>query len=320
MAGELSLVELIELGIEFCGTYTLPVKGESGNENKGETCGNNDGKAGGAVGGNSRGETERESGGGFGVANSQIISNDKGVNCESVSGNEPIDYYINEFGNICYRRPGGKSGVATVGDSGIVAGDESGNGNGDISVVESLYNHPPLTSVKALKFFLSRMEGVNGRKKAERALRYISDWSASPMETIVFMLLTLPYKHGGYGLPKPEFNKRIDIRKIAKQRPDKTFYKCDLFWPKENLAIEYDSDLHHTGPERIEGDSIKRLDLKALGIEVVTVTRGQVQNTEEFESVAKSIAKSLGKRLWFKEPGFKKARNELHDFLLRAHK
>jgi len=126
----------------------------------------------------------------------------------------------------------------------------------------------------------------------------------------------LPYKLGGYGLPKPEFNKRIDIRKIEKKRPGKAFYKCDLFWPNENLVVEYDSDLHHTGPQSITNDSIKRLDLKALDIEVVNVTYGQVRNDQEFEKAAKTIAKHLGKRLWYKEQQFKKAREGLRDLFL----
>jgi len=252
MAGELSFVELIKLGLELCGTYSLSAPGMPGVGSGGETS--------------------------------------------SEANNEFSDHYINEYGNIRYKRKDSKSGEASGG--------------------EHLYNNPPLTSVRALKAFASRMEGVRGRKKALRALRYIADGSASPMETIVLMLLVLPYKLGGYGFAKPELNKRVDIRNVAGQVPDRTYYKCDFYWPKANLAAEYDSDLHHTGPERIESDSIRRLHLKANGIEVVTVTRGQLRSIPEFEGVAKTIAKGLGKRLSYKNPGFQEAQKELRKLLL----
>jgi len=207
-------------------------------------------------------------------------------------------------------------GLELCGTYSLPAMDESDHESGHESGYGCLYNQTPLTSVKALKAFTVRMEGVNGRKKALRALRYVANGSASPMETIVFMFLTLSYKLGGYGLPKPELNKRIDIHKIAKQRLGRAFYKCDLYWPKANTAVEYDSDLHHTGPERIASDSIKRLDLKSLGIEVVTVTRRQMRNADEFENVAKAIAKNLGKRLWYMNPQFENARKNLRGLLL----
>ncbi|MCL1895345.1 MAG: hypothetical protein FWG03_02225 [Clostridiales bacterium] len=74
------------------------------------------------------------------------------------------------------------------------------------------YNRQPLTSIKKLKAFLDSMPGVKGRKKAMRALRYLRDGSASPMETKLAILLTLPYMLGGYGFSLPEMNKRIAYR------------------------------------------------------------------------------------------------------------
>jgi len=268
MAEELSLIELIKLGLELCGTYSMPVMGVSDRESAG------------GPDRESAGGPDRESGG--------------------------------ESGGVSDREPGGESAEESDREPG---GESDGKSDREPGR-ECLYNQAPLTSVRALKAFTARMKGVKGRKKADRALRYITDGSASPMETIVFMLLTLPYKLGGYRLPKPELNKRIDIHKIAKQRPDRSFYKCDLYWSKTNLAVEYDSDLYHTGPERIERDSIKRLDLKTLGIEVVTATRRQIQSALELENLAKSIAKNLGKRFWYKNPQFQKARKDLHDLLL----
>jgi len=190
-----------------------------------------------------------------------------------------------------------------------------------ITVDNTSYGQPQLTSLKAIKDFVAKMEGISGQKKSFRALRYIADGSASPMETILLMLLTLPHKLGGYGLPMPVLNKRIELRKSGKRRSGKSYsgksyYKCDFFWPSDNLAVEYDSDFYHTGADRIASDSQKRLDLTALGITVITITNRQVRNKVEFETIAKLIAGKLHKQLRYKKSRFQIAERELRGFLL----
>jgi len=186
-----------------------------------------------------------------------------------------------------------------------------------IEVIDkNLYGRQQLTNTKALKKFVAYMKGVNGYKKAYRALRYIADGSASPMETVLIMLLTLPCKLGGYGLPAPELNRRVEIGNTAKRRSGKTYYKCDLFWPKANLTVEYDSDFYRTGANRIASHSEKRFNLTALGITVITVTSRQIRNIYEFDKIAELIAGRLRKRLRYEPMQFTRARRELRDLLL----
>ncbi|MCL2493799.1 MAG: hypothetical protein FWF33_07155 [Clostridiales bacterium] len=259
MAGELPLVRLVELGLELCGTYSLPASDRPQNDTH---------------------RSASHSGRG------------------SVPDLEHIDTYINDYGNV--------RGMERVNES----------GKAPETAEETSYNLSPLTSAKELRSFAARMQGVKGYEKALRALRYVADGSASPMETILFMLLTLPYKYGGYGLPAPELNKRINIGKAAKQRPGRAFYKCDFFWPAANLAVEYDSSLYHTDAGNIANDSRKRLDLDTLGIDVITATGEQVRNVYGLESLAKRIAHKLGKQLRYKNPGFDKVQRGLHELLL----
>ena len=181
---------------------------------------------------------------------------------------------------------------------------------------KTIYGHQLLTNVKTLKAFSNLMVGVSGNKRTCRALRYIANGSASPMETILFMLLTLPYKLGGYGLRGAELNRRIDLRKAARQRSGKSYYVCDIFWAEANLAIEYDSNMYHTGADRIADDSKKRIELEAYGITVVTVTSIQIRSIKDFEALAKLVARKLGKQLQYKNPRFLIAHRELRDMLL----
>jgi len=179
------------------------------------------------------------------------------------------------------------------------------------------YNRKPLTCTSKLRVFLDSMPGCKGFKKAARALRYILDGSASPMETKLAIFLTLPYMLGGFGLRFPELNKRIVLSKTARKYFSKNYYVCDLFWPDENVAVEYDSDQHHTGSDRIASDSIRRNALSsAAGIRIVSVTKQQLYSRVELERAARTIAGHLNKRLFPVKINFYAIHQELRKQLL----
>jgi len=187
---------------------------------------------------------------------------------------------------------------------------------GEEATDKTLYGRPQLTDIKEIKALTARLKGVNGQKKADRALRYITDGSASPMETIITMLLTLSYQLGGYGLPMPELNKAIYIGHAGKRKTGKPDFKCDLFWSEANLAIEYDSDFYHTGADRIASDANRRFSLIEHGITPISITSRQVRNRGEFEKRARLVARKLGKRLRYNEKTFLKANHDLRESLL----
>jgi hypothetical protein len=166
-----------------------------------------------------------------------------------------------------------------------------------------------LTNVKKLAGLISKLSGIHGHKRAMRALQFVADNSASPMETKLTMFLTLPYRLGGYGLPMPLLNPRIEG----------SSYRCDLFWPKVKLAVEYDSDQFHTGADRIARDSMRRNDLALLGITVVTVTRQQVRNSVRFRETATLLSKHLEKRLQFRDPVFSECHFALKALLIQSN-
>ncbi|MCL2825818.1 MAG: endonuclease domain-containing protein [Eggerthellaceae bacterium] len=175
----------------------------------------------------------------------------------------------------------------------------------------SLYNRKPLTSKKSLIAFAEQMAGVSGAKAALKALHSIADSSASPMETILTILLTLPFRYGGYGFPLPEMNAKIRPAKTAKQNSNQSLYICDLYWPDVEVVAEYDSDTYHTGSDRISHDSQKRNSLEAMGVTVVTVTNRQISSIMQFEKVAKQIAVNMGRRMQYENPQFTQAQLQL---------
>ena len=188
---------------------------------------------------------------------------------------------------------------------------------GDPNVPErGFHKRQPLTNSKRLAAFLVRIPGVNGHQNALKAVRYILEGSASPMETKLSIILTLPYKLGGFGFPRPELNKRVVPSKTDKRFSGKASYVCDLFWTDHNLAVEYDSVLFHAGQGQIADDSKKKNTLTMMGVTTISVTKQQLYSREEFEKTAVAIAKCLGKRLRCDKPGFAAAHRELRKQLL----
>ena len=178
------------------------------------------------------------------------------------------------------------------------------------------YSRQPLTSTDRLDAFIAGMPNVKGRKKALRALRYILDSSASPMETKLSILLTLPYLLGGFGLITPELNGRIIIPKAIRKSASRASFACDLYWPDYALAVEYDSDQYHTGSKRIADDAKRKNALASLGVTIITITKQQIYNPAELEKAARLLAKNMDKRLLYDKPRFAVAHHELRKLLL----
>ena len=177
----------------------------------------------------------------------------------------------------------------------------------------------PLTSKKKLEAAMVRMAGSFGQRPLAKTLRYLVDGSASPMETILTMFLTLPFMYGGYGLPLPDLNRPGTPERPGRREPQKSAFRSDLSWPKTNVAVEYDSDAFHTGAQKIAQDSVRRNVLTTSGKRIITVTKGQVFNVLELDIVASQIAQNLGLRLRNKRSkGFSRAQQDLRSALLAS--
>ena len=113
---------------------------------------------------------------------------------------------------------------------------------------------------------------------------YLVKGSASPMESLLSMLLCLPPSLGGFGLPRPELNYPIETNEggIAIRR-------CDLCWP--------DSDTFHSDESKLHLDSSRRSALEKAGVHVVSVTKNQVFDRGQLFNLATIASKRLGKRL-----------------------
>ena len=176
----------------------------------------------------------------------------------------------------------------------------------------------PLTSLERLRAFVDAAPNLRGVRAARRALDYVLERSASPAETNLSLLLTLPTSYGGYALEFPQLNARIELSELAARECGRLFCRCDLYWPDVPLGVEYNSDRYHVGAERIDRDAVRMNALGSMGVQVVTVTRPQLLDAERFDDTARIIAKYLGRRLRIRVADFAqrraRLRRELFDF------
>ena len=103
---------------------------------------------------------------------------------------------------------------------------------------------------------------------------------------------SIPPSLGGFGLPRPELNFPIETNEggIVMRR-------CDLYWPDQRFALEYDSDTFHSDASKLHLDSSRRSTLEKAGVHVVSVTKNQVFDRGQLFNLATIVSKRLGKRL-----------------------
>ena len=179
---------------------------------------------------------------------------------------------------------------------------------------QGFFSAPPLASCQALTAITSQ-GNLLGANKAENALRFVSPGSASPMETALAMLLSMPKAKGGYGLPLPQLNAAVEVPKGDWRVAYGRQFRCDLLWPTADLCVEYDSDMFHTGSQRIAHDARRRNALASLGFTVITATKSQVTSVPGLDQLASQVAKGIGVRLRMERVN-RKAQRALLDCVL----
>ena len=172
-----------------------------------------------------------------------------------------------------------------------------------------LLNRRPRTKLAFLHAYLNKADGIRGSIKARKALAHILENSASPMETKIALLLSLPTSMGGYGIPQPELNAQVTHSFSDTRHPER--FRCDLYWPTVKLALEYDSHQYHASSEKVVLDSTRRMKIESEKIHVLSVTKQQIYNSSEFEKLVGVIARYLGHRIRINRKDFDQRRQHL---------
>lgn len=184
-----------------------------------------------------------------------------------------------------------------------------------------LCSHPPgapsaaITTKERLSFFLARTSGHHSHKKAWRALKYIENGSASIMESIVYMFLTLPHLLGGYGLGGAVFNYEIRLEDEAGKRLRQKRCFMDLYYKAAKLAIEYESFAFHSRPSEQGKDAIRSAILDRHGIEVMHLNTIQLYDKAAYKDFILNLSSRLNKRIHIRTEKFDEMNDRLRSLL-----
>ena len=184
----------------------------------------------------------------------------------------------------------------------------------------TVYNCRQLTTPANLQSFLAdvlnKPGAFPGSELAMRACTYLAPNSASPMESIIYLLLCLPQNLGGYALPQPTLNAKRAVNSLAGSFTMSLTLIPDLYWSSARLDLEYDSDEFHSDPESLQRGARRTMALRAMHVDVISMTNDMVRDENAFDATARLIARRLGKRIRTDNKNAPKKRSELRKLLL----
>ena len=181
------------------------------------------------------------------------------------------------------------------------------------------YQLKPIMTKESVDQLVSGIRRVYGKNRIDRAMEHALPHSASPMETALALLLSLPEQFGGYGLPKPELNRKLPVPSHEHLWAGGSSITPDLLWENEKLIIEYDSNEEHgdAGPRKLADDATRANVLASMGYSVLRVTTLNVMSSNEVAQLARLVAGKLGVTLTETDEALHLRRNRLHEVLVR---
>lgn len=175
----------------------------------------------------------------------------------------------------------------------------------------ALVERRPLTSPASIRAACEAHGDLPGCGVVARSLPWLAVGAASPREAALALVLSLPGRFGGYGLPVPMLNKPLSVGDRKRNLADCAHYVADLCWPASQLVVEYDSDEYHLTSRQQRHDAVRRMVLEEVGYRVVSVTRLQLNDPREMDKVAKVVAAALGRRLRIRCRDFRRKQSDL---------
>ncbi len=184
-----------------------------------------------------------------------------------------------------------------------------------------LCSHPPrspsmsITTKQRLTRFLLKTSGHRGHRNAMRAVNYVENGSSSIMESLAFMVLTLPQALGGYGLNGADLNHEIQLKDEMKTHLGQSRCFVDLYYKKAKLAVEYDSFAYHSNPSEQGKDAKRSAILESQGIDVMHLSTIQLYDRSACRIFAKNLSARLGKRMQITTSKFNEMHTDLRSLL-----
>lgn len=168
---------------------------------------------------------------------------------------------------------------------------------------DGLLMRHPLTSVAELERFVDSAEGMTGVKSLRHILPYLMCGSGSPRETALALLICLPKRYGGFGLPFPVLNLSLDLGSSASKLWSRG-NAFDLVWNDAKVILEYDGGSAHSTDDQRDRDQRRREAASSAGYSVFVLNKRRLENVADTYAVVEKVAQRLGFRLRF-DSGFR---------------
>lgn len=171
----------------------------------------------------------------------------------------------------------------------------------------------PLTNIEEIQKFLKNYKKLNKRacgiNNLNKILDYTNDYSASPMESRIYIKLCGLANKGYYGCKNLLMNQKIELSKESKLIAGQMYIKPDFCCPEKKLAIGYDSAQYHENTKQGQKDKRRRDALLNDGWTTITLVPAHVNNNQLFDIMARKILKALGQDNRMRIKNFEAKRN-----------
>lgn len=173
-----------------------------------------------------------------------------------------------------------------------------------------------VTSVDRLERAVEEFSFLKGARRAKAATRHIAERSRSPMETAAALLLSLPYRMGGYNMPLPRMNQVLRSTNTV-SAPNGLIadgggraFEYDLVFERGRriAVVEYAGLDYHRDEFSLYRDSIRSNAANSANVLQLDLTKRQLYNEEAFHLLALQLGRHLGIRF----------RPTSHDFAQRV--
>lgn len=178
-----------------------------------------------------------------------------------------------------------------------------------------IIKRPHATTADSLRAYIARAADVHGVKRARFAAECVVDSSRSPRESQIALEMTLSYRLGGYGLPRPKLNEKITLEGAARRAAGVREIYPDFYWPNAGLVLEYDSDAFHSDSAKRERDIRKRNAYEMLGLHALSLTHRQFTDQLQFACIMEEVGRMLGYKTHALTAIQQRKRAQLHGFL-----
>lgn len=180
------------------------------------------------------------------------------------------------------------------------------------------YRAPRIMDAAGLARVAAGVGKSQGTLRARRVAELMLEGSASPMETVLALMLTLPVEFGGFGLENPLLNRAVDVSGFQGTISDRDVVIPDFLWHEQGVALEYDSEEFHAlrGKGQLKRDVTRSNTLTALGYRVFRATSQTVRSLPGISLLARQIACALDVELPAATPLQELRRRKLYMLLM----